>query len=335
MSERDGHGRPRTRGAGDAHAGEERGRSDRYPVDLAPTGVATFFKAPLVERLADLEGAIAVLGVPHDLGVGYRPGARFGPRAVREASTRLGPLGQDGYFDVERGHPLLVGRRLVDAGDVDVLRSQPAASLEAVEQTVRRLLEAGAFPVVVGGDHSASGPALRALAATGDVGVLQIDAHLDFTEAVSGSRDTSSSPLRRAAETAGVGRILQVGIRGARTSEAAHRAARANGNLVLTREQLRATSHRDTLLDAIAAMERCYVTLDMDAFDPSVAPGVSSPEPDGLGYRDVRALLAATAARTRVVGFDVMETNPLVDASGATAYLAALTALEFLGAIFG
>lgn len=309
--------------------------SARYPLDLSPTGAATFFKAPLAERFEDLTGAIAVLGVPHDLGVGYRPGARFGPRAVRDASTRLGPLGEDGYFDVEHGRRVLTGRRLVDAGDVDVLRSQPGATLDEVERTVRQLLGAGAFPVVVGGDHSATGPAVRAVASRGELGILQIDAHLDYTDEVGGSRDTSSSPLRRAAEAAGVGRILQVGIRGARTSEVAYRASRADGNLVFTREQLRTASRWDALLDAIAAMELCYVTIDMDAFDPAIAPGVSSPEPDGLSYRDVRALLSAAAARTRVVGFDVMETNPMVDISGFTAYLAALVALEFLGAIFG
>lgn len=313
--------------------------SGRDPGELSPTGVATFYKAPMLEGLDDADGAIAFLGVPHDLGVGYRPGARFGPRAVREASTRLGPIGSDGYFDIERRRRLLAGRRLVDAGDVNAVRSDAAASLAAVEATVSRLVGAGAFPVLIGGDHSGTGPAVRALAARGADGhaqlsVLQIDAHLDFTDDVAGSPHTSSSPLRRASEAAGVGRVLQVGIRGPRTSEVAYDAALANGNLVLTREQLRTPAGWDALLEALALSPRCYVTLDMDAFDPALAPGVSSPEPDGLDYREVRRLLRETAERTQVVAFDVMETNPMLDPGGNTAYLAALATLEFLGAIF-
>ena len=307
---------------------------ERYPADLAPTGVATFFKAPLAEEPAACAGKIAVLGVPHDLGVGYRPGARFGPRAVRDASTRLGPLPADGIFDVERGRRVLTRTSVVDAGDVDVLRSQPGATLHAVGERVAALLGEGAFPVLIGGDHSVTGPAVRALASRGPLGVLQIDAHLDVTDEVMGSRDTSSSPMRRASESPNVQRILQVGIRGPRTSASAYRDAEARGNLVLTREAMRAREGWDVLLDAVAGFTRCYVTLDMDAFDPAVAPGVSSPEPGGFDYPEVRRLLREAAARTEIVGFDVMETNPLVDGSGATAYLAAVAALELLGAIF-
>jgi agmatinase len=308
--------------------------NERYRADLAPTGVATFFKAPLVQAFDACAGKIALLGVPHDLGVGYRPGARFGPRAVREASTRLGPLPAEGVFDVERDRLVLTGTQLVDAGDVDVLRSQPGATLQAVEASVTALVRAGAFPVLIGGDHSVTGPAVRALAARGPLGVLQIDAHLDVSDEVMGSRDTSSSPMRRAAEAPNVERILQVGIRGPRTSLAGYRDAVKRGNLVLTRDAMRSREAWDTLLEAVAAFERCYVTLDMDAFDPAVAPGVSSPEPGGFDYLEVRRLLREAAARTRIVGFDVMETNPLVDASGATAYLAAVATLELLGAIF-
>jgi agmatinase len=308
--------------------------SERYSADLAPTGVATFFKAPLVERFEACGGTVALLGVPHDLGVGYRPGARFGPRAVREASTRLGPIPEGGLFDVERNRRVLSGKRLVDAGDVDVLRTQPGPTLERVEASVAALARAGAFPVLIGGDHSATGAAVRALATRQDFGILQIDAHLDVSDEVMGSRDTSSSPLRRAAETQGVGHIVQVGVRGARITQAAYREARARGNLVLTREQMRDPARWDAVLEALAGMERCYVTLDMDGFDPSIAPGVSSPEPGGFTYPEVRRLLQQAAERTEIVGFDVMETNPLVDANGATAYLAAVATLDLLGACF-
>ncbi len=199
--------------------------TQRYTANAAPTGPATFFKAPLVHAPEDAAGKVAVLGVPYDLGVGYRPGARFGPRAVREASTRLGPLGPDGFFHIESGQTRLAGVQVVDAGDVDVLRTQPEASLDAIEQTVHRFVNAGAFPVLIGGDHSLTGPAVRALAERGPFGILQIDSHLDFTDHVMGSGHTSSSPLRRAAEADHVQHIVQVGLRGLRTPEAAYRDA--------------------------------------------------------------------------------------------------------------
>ncbi len=308
--------------------------SDRYRANLTPTGVATFFKAPLVESFDGLTGRVALLGVPYDLGVGYRPGARFGPRAVREASTRLGPIGRDGYFDIELGRRRLAGVELVDAGDVDVLRTQPEASLDVIEQTVRELVRAGAFAVLIGGDHSLTGPAVRGMESKGPFGILQIDAHMDFTDEVMGSPSTSSSPLRRASEAAHVQTIIQVGLRGLRTPEPAYRAAMERGNVLITREQLRRQDAWQRLSAALAPLERLYVTVDIDAFDPAAAPGVSSPEPDGLTYQEVKAVLSLAAAHTEIVGFDVVETNPLLDPSGNTAYLAAAVTLELLAMRF-
>lgn len=302
----------------------------RYAANVTPTGVATFFKAPLVENFDALAGKIAVLGVPYDLGVGYRPGARFGPRAVREASTRLGPLDGKGFFDIDTATSRLVGAEIVDAGDVDVLRGQLGASLDAVEAATRRLVEVGAFPVLIGGDHSLTGPAVRGLAASGPFGILQIDAHLDFTDNVMGTGETSSSPLRRAAEAEHVQTIVQVGLRGLRTPEPAYRAALKRGNVVVTREQLRATDAWERIREALGAVNRLYITVDIDALDPSVAPGVSSPEPDGLSYRELKQLLSLAAETAEIIGFDVVETNPMVDDSGATAYVAACIVLELL-----
>lgn len=302
--------------------------------DQTPTGVATFFKAPLVEKLDSLTCRIAMLGVPYDLGVGYRPGARFGPRAVREASTRLGPLRREGFFDIDIGERRLVGVDVVDAGDVDVLRGQLEASLDAIEHTVRRIVAAGGFPVLIGGDHSLTGPAVRGLAEKGPFDILQIDAHLDFTDDVMGSVHTSSSPLRRAAETDHVERIIQVGLRGLRTPEPAYRAAVERGNVLITREQLRSEPAWTRLEEALATPKRLYVTIDIDALDPSIAPGVSSPEPDGLTYNDVKTMLAMATEKAEVIGFDVVETNPYADATGNTAYVAAALTLELLAMVF-
>lgn len=305
--------------------------SPSTPPPLLP-GAITFYRAPAVSDPSAMRGAVAVVGVPHDLGVGSRPGARLGPRAVREASMRLGPL-DAGVFDVETGRLRLTGRRVVDAGDVAALRSQPEASLDAVEAAVAALAEAGALPVLIGGDHSLTGAAVRGLAGGAPFGVLQIDAHLDLEDRVAGSRATSSSPMRRAAEVASVERIVQVGIRGPRTSGDAYAFARERGHLVVTRDAFRRADARAEVLAALDGMERCYVTLDMDAFDPAIAPGVSAPEPDGFDYRTVKELLAQAAARTELVALDVVEVNPLVDVQGATSNLAAVAVLDLLAAL--
>ena len=148
-------------------------------VDLPFTGIATFFKLPPASEVG-ISGADAVLfGIPYDCSVGFRPGARFGPRAIRDMSvrysfTRSGSV-VNGYFDLDLGRKRLSGRKLVDAGDVDIVYTDISSIYANVDTLVREVLDCGAMPVAVGGDHSITYPVVRALDRFPSLSILHLD----------------------------------------------------------------------------------------------------------------------------------------------------------------
>ncbi|MBX6350009.1 MAG: agmatinase [Clostridia bacterium] len=313
---------------------------------LPYTGVATFARAPLVARHGEWSADAAVLGVPYDWGVGYRPGARVAPRAIRDASTRYA-LPSEGFWDVETGLHRLRGLRLVDAGDVDVVYLDTEESFARIAEGVRAIVRRGALPVVLGGDHSITFPSIAGLReAFGEGGrfrgarlhILQFDAHLDFRDELLGVRLANSSPIRRATELPFVGRVLNVGVRGLRTAPGDFAAARERGaTIVLARdvhEAVRRGGHPAlaALAEALPAGEPVYVTIDIDGLDAALCPGTGSPEPDGLTYAEVKTLLRAVGDRMPIVGIDLVEVNPLLDPSGRTALVAAELLLEAISA---
>lgn len=318
------------------------------------TGVATFARAPYAPDPAAVGARYAVLGVPFDAAVGYRPGQRLAPRAVRDASTRYAlPWGPDnpGYFDVETGETYLRGVTLADAGDADPLYTDLEHLDRSVAEAVGRILRAGAVPVALGGDHSVTYPLIRALAPLFEAGgahagerlvIVQLDAHLDFSDDVAGFRRANSCPIRRAVELPFVGDVAVIGVRGIRTNPEAWEAARARGHrIVLARDltQRGGTAAGEYLAPALAALRSlpagapAYITLDIDVLDPSVAPGTSSPEPDGLRYGDVRLLIREAARHLRVVAADVVEINPYLDVGNVTSLLGARAVVELVAAV--
>ena len=310
---------------------------ERYPVNLPYVGIASFAKLPVVEDLATVEADVAILGVPWDAGVGYRPGARFGPRGIREYSTRFAfgerGLKPDGYWDIELGRRLLAGVRIVDCGDTDALYLDVDYTFDGISAAVRALAGRGALVVALGGDHSVTFPVVRGLDAAGPFDVIHLDAHLDYTDEVHGVRLANSSPIRRIGELPFVGHIAQLGIRGIRAREDAYRAALARGNTVVTMAQLRERGVA-AVLDALPLRHgRCYVSVDIDALDPAIAPGTGSPEFDGFSHALMREMVRGIAARWPVVAFDLVEVSPPLDPGGLTQMLAAQLVLEFAGAI--
>jgi agmatinase len=310
---------------------------ERYPVNLPYVGIASFAKLPVVEDLAAVEADVAILGVPWDAGVGYRPGARFGPRGIREYSTRFAfgerGLKPDGYWDIELGRRRLAGVRLVDCGDTDALYLDVGYTFDGISAAVRTLAGRGALVVALGGDHSVTFPVVRGLDAVGPFDVVHLDAHLDYTDEVHGVRLANSSPIRRIGELPFVGHIAQLGIRGIRAREDAYRAALERGNTVVTMAQLRERGVGE-VLDALPLRHgRCYVSVDVDALDPAIAPGTGSPEFDGFSHALMREMLEGIAARWPVVAFDLVEVSPPLDPGGLTQMLAAQLVLEFAGAI--
>ncbi|MCG6904198.1 MAG: agmatinase, partial [Rhodobacter sp.] len=262
------------------------------------------------------------------------PGARFGPRGVREAST-LFAFGHAGAYDHEDDATYLgEDVRIVDIGDADIVHTDTIQSHANIKTGVQAILNAGALPVVIGGDHSINIPCIDAFEGRGDIHVIQIDAHLDFVDERHGVRFGHGNPMRRAAEKPFVTGLTQLGIRNvSSTAKEGYADARARGSTILSVRQVRAAGVAGALA-SVPAGARVYVTIDIDAFCPSIAPGTGTPSHGGFLYYEVLELLQAVAKTHEVAGIDLVEVAPDYDPTGSTAILAAQLLLNFLGFIF-
>ena len=304
-------------------------------LNLPFVGHATFAKRPICLDWDKIDADVAVLGIPYDMGTQYRSGARFGPRAIREAST-LFSFGHSGAYDHEDDVVYLPTDEvtIVDVGDADIVHTDTPRSLANAEFAVRKILAAGALPVSLGGDHSVHAACIAAFSGEEPVHVVQLDAHLDFVNERHGVRYGHGSPLRRASEMKHVTGLTQLGIRGVSSSNRSdYDAARAVGSTILSVRQIRKLGVEGTL-DKIPAGKRYYVTIDIDGFCPSIAPGTGTPSHGGFLYYEALDLLKGLATRGDVVGMDLVEVAPDYDHSGTTAFLAARVILDFLGYIF-
>jgi len=301
-------------------------------LNLPFVGICTFGKSPYQPDWEAIDADVAILGAPFDFGTQWRAGARFGPRAVREAST-LFSFGHAGAYDHEDDVTYLEGVRMVDLGDADIVHTDTATSHANIEAGVRAILRAGALPVVIGGDHSVNIPCIRAFDGAGPIHIVQIDAHLDFVDERHGVRFGHGNPMRRAAEQTHVTGISQFGIRNvSSTAKEGYEAARAMGSDILSVRQIRALGI-DATIARVPEGANYYVTIDIDGFDPSIAPGTGTPSHGGFVYYEVLELLAALAKRGRIVGIDLVEVAPDYDHTGSTAVLAAQVLLNLIGRV--
>lgn len=308
-------------------------------LNLPFVGISTFGKNPYQPDWDAIGADVAVMGAPFDFGTQWRAGARFGPRAIREAST-LFSFGHGGAYDHEDDVTYLPADkvRIVDIGDADIVHTDTLKSHANIEYGVRKMLAAGALPVVLGGDHSVNIPCIAAFdadcAAKGPIHIVQIDAHLDFVDERHGVRYGHGSPMRRAAERDYVTGLTQLGIRNvSSTAKDGYDAARAMGADILSVRQVRKLGV-EAVLERIPAGVRTYVTIDIDGFDPSIAPGTGTPSHGGFTYYEGLELLAGLAKRNPVVGIDLVEVAPDYDHTGTTAILAAQLLMNLLGRIF-
>ena len=307
---------------------------DTGRLNLPFVGISTFGKRPYVEDWSKIDADVAVMGAPFDFGTQFRAGARFGPRSVREAST-LFSFGHAGAYDHEDDCTYLPADvRIVDIGDADIIHTDTTRSHANIRQGVQAMLAAGALPVVIGGDHSVNIPCIEAFEGQGDIHILQIDAHLDFVDERHGVRVGHGSPMRRAAEKPWVKGLTQVGIRNvSSTARDGYEAARAMGSDILSVRQARALG-AEGVIARIPKGARVYVTLDIDGFCPSIAPGTGTPSHGGFLYYEVLEMLQAVAKNHEVVGMDLVEVAPDYDPTQSTSILAAQILLNFLGFIF-
>jgi len=304
-------------------------------LNLPFVGHCTFGKRPPCLDWDALDADVAVLGVPYDMGTQYRAGARFGPRAIREAST-LFSFGHGGAYDHEDDAIYLPMDkvRIVDVGDADIVHTDTAASHRNAEMAVRKILEKKALPLVLGGDHAVNIPCIRAFSDEAPIHIVQLDAHLDFVDVRHGVREGHGNPMRRASEQKHVTGITQLGIRNvSSTAREGYEDARARGSVIRSVRQFRKLGTQGAL-DLIPAGVRYYVTIDIDGFDPSIAPGTGTPSHGGFLYWEVMEFLQGLVKRGTVVGIDLVEVAPAYDPSGITAFLAAQVLLNFLGYIF-
>ncbi|MBS1869330.1 MAG: agmatinase [Actinobacteria bacterium] len=296
------------------------------------TGPATFARLPLV---TDLDGVdVAIVGDPFDTGVTNRPGARFAPNAIRQASVML-----RGYHPFD-GAAVFERFSCVDHGDIAVVPGFVERSYDAIVDGLRPLAAAGVIPVVLGGDHSCTLPHLRAMAADGPVGVVQFDAHTDCWDAIFEEPYNHGTWLRRAVDEGLVdpARSLLVGLRGAAFGRGSGYGPRDWQILEeLGFDYLTAFDvHRDGVEATVARIRervgagRAYLTFDVDSVDPAFAPGTGTPEPGGFSSSQALQLVWGLAGLD-FVGFDVVEVLPAYDVAGITAMLAAHLAWSMVG----
>ena len=307
---------------------------DSGRLNLPFVGICTFGKYPYVEDWDNITADVAIMGAPFDFGAQWRSGARMGPRAIREAST-LFAFGHAGAYDHEDDVTYLDPAKvtIVDIGDADIVHTDTLKSHANIEFGVRKMLAAGALPVVLGGDHSVNIPCINAFDDQGPIHIVQIDAHLDFVDERHGVRFGHGNPMRRAAEKDYVTGLTQLGIRNvSSTARDGYVDARNMGSDILSVRQMRALGTQ-AVLDRIPAGAKYYLTIDIDAFDPSIAPGTGTPSHGGFLYYDVLELIAGLAKRGDIVGVDLVEVAPDYDPTGSTSILAAQLLMNLIGRV--
>ena len=309
-------------------------REDSPRIDRPFVGIASFLRAPICSDLDALSAAIAVMGVPFDEGSPYLAGSRMGPRALREHSLRF-VSGAGGYYNPETRRQYLdveiTERLIADIGDADIAPTNVEKSFATTTEMVRAVLDRGALPVVIGGDHSITYPVVRAFSER--LHVVHFDAHADYAPFIHDLRFTNAHAFRHIAPMPHVASLTQVGIRSLRHSPAQIEDSIADGNRVVTVPEFRSLGPAG-LAAIVPEGEAVYVSIDVDVLDLPLVPGCVSAEPNGMLYAELRDTLKAIAERNRVIGFDFVEVNPLLDVgTGVTAYLGAHTVIEFLGHI--
>ncbi|GHH87118.1 agmatinase [Streptomyces sulfonofaciens] len=300
----------------------------RIDTDVSPryAQIPTFMRLPHVPSPQGYDAV--VIGAPYDGGTSYRPGARFGPRAIRGESGLIHGMGIDrgpGTFDLIS---------CADAGDIDLTPFNMHIAMETAERRLSGLLDGNGAFLMLGGDHSLTLAALRAVAHRhGPVAVLHLDAHSDTNPAFYGGEYHHGTPFRHAIEEKLVDprRMVQIGIRGHNPRPDSLDYARGHGVRIITSDEFAEAGPAGTarLARECIGDAPVYVSVDIDVVDPAFAPGTGTPAPGGPSSREVLSLLRHVGD-LKPVGFDVMEVSPLYDHGGITSVLATEIGAELL-----
>jgi len=326
--------------------GEPEMRADdemgEFPDYFLPSyiGSTTFQKLPYradEAALAETRPEVAVIGAPLDDGTSDRPGARFGPRAIRQATYHSGDL-----WSIQLETEVLSKVRAVDAGDAPIVPSRLERAHRVIREKVRQVASTGAIPIVLGGDHSVTYPSVAAVSEIQDprkVGVVHFDAHADTGLEVWGSLLSHGTPMRKLITEGWVeGRnFVQVGLRGYWPEKDTFEWMQQQGmrwHRMVEIEERGAEEVVDRAIgEALDGPECIYLSIDIDVADPSAAPGTGTPEPGGMLARELLRAVRRIVSRVTLVGMDVVEVSPPYDHAELTAALAHRCVLEALSAL--
>jgi agmatinase len=310
------------------------------PDEPSYAGGATFSKLPLVLDAAELTGAdVAIVGAPIDEPVSNRPGARFGPRAIRLADVSGGSPPPRPNLDV--GVDPFEVLAVVDYGDAEVVPGDQTRSHEAIRRAVGEVAAAGAIPIVLGGDHSIAHPDVGAVADSlkpDSLGLVHFDAHADNADTVYGVRLSHGTPLRRLVEEGSLRgeNIVQVGLRGYWPDPPDFEWARQQGFRWFLMEEISERGMNAVMDDVVAlarAFDHLFLSFDIDVCDPAFAPGTGTPEPGGITAREALRAVRRLSFEVGLAGMEVVEVSPPYDHAEITALLANRLVLEALSGL--
>lgn len=306
------------------------GSDERFqPVDAAKVprfaDIATFMRTRRIDICDDID--IALAGVPFDMGVNFRSGARHGPAQVREMSRIIRQV-----------HPTsgIAPFRLcnvADVGDAPVNALDMLRSVDMIQDFFEQVHAAGARPLAIGGDHTVPLPIIRAVAKDRPVGIVQFDAHPDTLDELLGTKINHATFMRRGVEEGLIDprRVIQIGLRGSRFSEDDLAFGYESGMTIITYDDYEEMGRKAVIgeIDRVVGDGPTYVTFDIDALDPVYAIGTGVPEAGGLSMRDSQVMLRSLRGKN-IVGADICEVAPPFDTSGLTAINAANLMFELL-----
>jgi agmatinase len=302
-------------------------------------GLSTFGQRPFLtdaEQLDTWRPDVAIVGAPFDVATTNRPGARFGPRAIRTLAYEPGTYHMD--LDVEIFDELEV----VDFGDAHCPHGDTETSHANIRQRVHAVASRRIVPIVLGGDHSITLPSATAVADVyghGKVGIVHFDAHADTADRVDGNLLSHGTPMRRLVESGAVPgtHFVQVGLRGYWPPKEVFDWMAARGMRWFTMQQIWERGFQAVMADAIghamSMADHLYLSIDIDSLDPSYAPGTGTPEPGGIVAADLLRMVREICRRHSVVGVDIVEVAPAYDVSELTVNVAHRLAFECLGGL--
>ena len=270
-------------------------------------GIPTFAGVPL---WSGEDADVVMMGVPYDEGTTNRPGTRFGPRAIREASMLYSyDSYEDRFYDTDKRRWILRGKRIVDAGDVPIEPLARERNFDLITEDVKKIRSVGALVGVMGGDHSVTYPVLKGYG-EGQFSYLHFDSHIDCDSGFL-SRYTHGSPVANIIRDELAEEIYVMGIRGFSNSGHDIKWAEKQGVKTVTASEFKAFAYGKGTIPVPGG--DCYISVDIDFFDPSAAPGTGTPEPGGVFLSEFLQCVEILREKVNVIGFDVMEVNPLFD----------------------